>query len=628
MRRMARPRGVETLATDADGRFQSTGLWPRDRYSVTVRHEGYGRSESKQVTGEAGKVHDLGTIALVATGLTVRGRVVGTDGKPLAGVAVFNRGDGTTAMNTTSGADGSFKLAGFFDAPGFVFAKMDGYRFASVVARPGGESVTITLRKTSEPDAPLSSLDDHNAAMAKFTRLLAGDTLGRPRCHGRVREERVQGDGPIRPGDRSQVAGRGEARTKGKSDFTKLLNEAERDRTLLKIAREDVDEALALVPAGKDQWALRQLIALGHDLLAHDKPKALRVAEEAVVRARRWTRTCGPWLLAQAGDLAVKAGNAAGGKKVLTEAAELVLQLAKDERNNYYRGLVAAEMVVHDEAAAHKLIDGVADASQYNRALCMFIDRLAEVDPKRAEGLLAKLRPTNSSYPSTARLALGFRLAASDPDWAERVINSIPNATYRVMGLARLATKVKDRDRAWKLIDQAFGIIEAGSDDLRSWSNFGGEAAIAAVVAVRARQVEHPDVAGLVGRALAQRPPQRTWTSRQEREQQLVSLATVLAFADPPTARAVLAGIGTPAEFTAKAAGERRDWLFAAAVADPEGAKAVVDSVWKAAKARRDDQALSRTGLIELTSILTEPGDRMMNLARYGSIPSIPDRPE
>jgi hypothetical protein len=103
----------------------------------------------------------------------------------------------------------------------------------------------------------------------------------------------------------------------------------------------------------------------------------------------------------------------------------------------------------------------------------------------------------------------------------------------------------------------------------------------------------------------------------------------LLSFADPATARALLAAIGTPAEFAAKAAGERRDWLFAAAFADPDGAMAVVESVWKSAKARRGGgQATSNTGLIELTSILTDSGDRMQNLARYGTIPSVPDRPD
>ena len=86
-------------------------------------------------------------------------------------------------------------------------------------------------------------------------------------------------------------------------------------------------------------------------------------------------------------------------------------------------------------------------------------------------------------------------------------------------------------------------------------------------------------------------------------------------------------GIALPAEFARRAVGERRDWVFAAALADPEGAGAVVDVIWSAAKERRGSgAATSNTGLIELLTILTGIGDRLANLARYGDIPQLPDR--
>src|SRR5207237_8985618 len=116
-------RGVDAVTTDADGRFTSGALWPNDRYQVSVSLDEYGRAESKQVPGEAGQVHDLGTVRLVAIGKEVRGKVVGTDGKPLAGVTVAQRGDGPVGTSAISGPDGSFVLGGYFDRPGFVVVR-------------------------------------------------------------------------------------------------------------------------------------------------------------------------------------------------------------------------------------------------------------------------------------------------------------------------------------------------------------------------------------------------------------------------------------------------------------------------------------------------------------------------
>jgi RNA polymerase sigma factor (sigma-70 family) len=620
-------RGVELLTTDADGRYESGALWPGDHYSVTVRKDEYARGESKQTVGEAGQVHDLGTVALVPTGLSVRGRVVGLDGEPVAGVTVFNRGDGPASMTTTTGPDGTFALTGFFDATGFVLAKKDGYRFTAMPARPGGEAVTVTLRKTTEPPAPVSNFDAHQAALAKFTRALL-EMLWADREHLGGFENNVF-RAMTRFDPATAAKWRDATKASERAALSRKLADAERERALLPTARADVDEALALIPNGKDRWAVRRLVELGEALLPHDRAKALRVAEEAAVRARGLDPLDRAWLLAQAGSLAAGAGNSDGGQKLVVEAADLIGKLPADERHSYYRGHVAGALAAFDEPAALKLAEPIADPDTYNRALGHIIDRLARTDPKRAEALFGKFRPGRGFAHCEARLWVGLRLVASDPDRAVIVVEGIPEARYRVLGLARLATSVKDRARAWELIDRAMAEIEQKPTEFQSWSNSGGAAAAAGLICAWAREVGHPDLAALVGRAVALRSPVRTWTSPDERHQELVSLASMLAFADPATARAVLAGIAPPAGFARRAPGERRDWLFAAALADPAGAKAVVDAIWSAAKARRaGGEAVSNTGLIELTSILTDPDGRLAVLAQYASVPSVPDAPE
>src|SRR2546421_3981163 len=111
-------------------------------------------------------------------------------------------------------------------------------------------------------------------------------------------------------------------RTGGKVDLTRLLDKAELDRNLLPLARTDLDEALGRLPK-TDRWDVNHLITLAKQLLPEDRAKALRAAEEAAVRARALDPAERPWPLARAGDLAIRAGNAAGGKKLLAEAGEL-----------------------------------------------------------------------------------------------------------------------------------------------------------------------------------------------------------------------------------------------------------------------------------------------------------------
>jgi hypothetical protein len=620
--------GVERLTTDADGRFESGPWWPGDQYSVSVTRDGYGKGESKQVRGEAGQVHDLGTIALVPTGLGVRGRVVGTDGKPLPGVTVFNRGDGPGSMTTTTGPDGDFTLTGFFDAPGFVFAKKDGYRFAHAAVRPGGEPVTVTLRTTSESAVALPPIDAHQKALNAFTRWLL-ERLWAERAHlGGFERNVFRAMARFDPATARKWRDDEKTRTKGKVNFTKQLDEEEREKKLARLAGEDLDEALALIPHGKGRWDVDSLLDLGEQFLKSDKAKALRTAEEAAARARALSPGDRAWVLARVGDLAVRAGNTDGGKKLLAEAADLIGGLPADDRHRHTRSLVAALVAPHDEPRAHRLIDGYRDADDYSWALAGMIDRIAERDPDRAEALLPKLRPERGHSTSEARVAIAYRIAEREPDRAERLVNSAPEGTFRVLGLSRLATLVKDRARAWKLIDQAMALIEERPNDLRGWSSWGGGAGMAAVVAVRARMVGHPDAAGLVGRVLAQRPTERVETRKSERDQEAVAVASVLAFADPASARGMLAAVAPPAEYARRAPRERRDWLFAAALADPEGAKAVVEAVWAAAKSRGDrGTATSGTGLIELLSILTEPEGPLDGLAQYGQALWRTDRP-
>ena len=61
---------------------------------------------------------------------TVGGRVVDSQGKPVAGASVRQAGDGPAPTQVVTDADGRFALPGVLAEPAFVFVARDGYRFA------------------------------------------------------------------------------------------------------------------------------------------------------------------------------------------------------------------------------------------------------------------------------------------------------------------------------------------------------------------------------------------------------------------------------------------------------------------------------------------------------------------
>jgi hypothetical protein len=97
----------------------------------------------------------------------------------------------------------------------------------------------------------------------------------------------------------------------------------------------------------------------------------------------------------------------------------------------------------------------------------------------------------------------------------------------------------------------------------------------------------------------------------------VMHVASTLALTDPAAARALLERVFPAGRPIAPAGNDRREALFALALADPERAAGLVDQKVAAAKASKD--GLSGSGVVELLQILTAAGDeRVRMLGRYG----------
>ena len=614
-----------TTKTDAEGRYRFASLWPGDLYHVDVSAAGYGNAEAAHARGEPGKSHDFGDTKLARTDLAARGTVFGPDGKPAAGAEVFSV-DGSKPVATRSAADGSFTLNGVPEGGGFVFARVAGTKLAVAFASPG-DAKPLTLRLSKADGLPVPPPEvpaAHRAALDALTRH-ALTLVWDDRVASEYGSKAIADMACFDPVTAKTWRDEEKARTGGKTDYSGTLDRAERQKKFVETAKTDIDDAVAVVSALKAQAGFDEAMRVGEALVGVDKPKALRFAEEAVVKARQLEVPQRIWSMARAGDLAVRAGGVAGGEKVLGEAADLAAKLTPDVngRNGLAVGSVAAAFAAHDWPRAEALLDLLKDPGDYNRFLSTAAARVARTDLPRAKLLLDRFKAANSSAPHQARLGVACAAAAAQPDEAVALVAGVQDRWYRALGYVRLATlfAAADPARSAKMIDAAFDLLEAEPDAFRSYSNFGGRAAVAAVAAVRAKEAGYPDVPHLVARALAMRSTGADTWPPEGREDHAVSFAGVLSLIDPTAARQVLATLGSPDEVARKAATKRRDWLFALAFADPQRATALADTLVKQSKAARlGGNAASGTGLVELGSILTAP-DRLAELSRWGNLP-------
>ena len=135
-----------------------------------------------------------------------------------------------------------------------------------------------------------------------------------------------------------------------------------------KIADADVEEAIALLTRSDDYQAFRTLALLAEHYAKSDAAKAQRLAEEAVLMARKLDQPNRTTALAEAGSVAVRLGREEAGRKLIAEAAEMAAKMARNGRHAYVRIGVAAALRTYDLVRAMSLIAPLA-ASEKNDAM-------------------------------------------------------------------------------------------------------------------------------------------------------------------------------------------------------------------------------------------------------------------
>ncbi len=608
-----------TQWTDADGRFETDALWPGEEYRVEVTASGYGDAQSVRITGRPGVAHDLGRITLVRTGGVVQGKVVDAAGRPVADVRVFNAGDGPRSLSVRTDAGGTFRLGDLFVGPVYVFAQKAGYRFTGVRVPTGGPAVTIKLLKAGEalPRAPQPARGPSFAEDKRLARKLLEKLWDLP------------------PGLR-QTGLRAILESRTRLDPAQAVRQAERwpdqvgDRyrvivrttAALDPAATDVDEILALLTQVDGDSAYQTLRKLTRRYVASDRAKALRFAEEAVVRARAQEQPERTASLATMGSLVRQLGKEKVGRKLIDEAANMAANVGTDGRQQWVRGSVATALAPYDLPRALKLLEPIRDPNTREQCLGPVAIALAPHDLPRALEIVAKFSE-QSTQPDLVRLSIAYRLAASQPAKAIQVVEGMDSFAALMMkaeafGWLAVAVAPTDKKLAWSLIDRSLDIYLQHPEEFRSWSNYGGASALAARVAGQARAVGYPDLESMIYRVLAMRSPAQDDSPAHLAEAD-VATAMILALADPVTARQLLETVEPRSNLigTGFSQVHRKHWLLAWALVDPARAAELFDQELTALKGKpqADLQASGLTDLVEL--LTTPPPGRAHLLLRY-----------
>jgi protocatechuate 3,4-dioxygenase beta subunit len=598
----------DSSKTDAAGKFEIAGLWPGDKYDIRISASGFEKYGSKQITGTPGGTHDFGKIALVGAGNVVEGTVVDSSGNPIPDVRVFNSGDGPEPMETRSDNAGKFQLKGFRKGPVFVFADKEGFRFTGLKTNAGATDAVLKMLKTDEPIAQPSPLStslkeaEKQAARAILEKMWA-TTTGSQRRWARYKMAQID----------PELAGKWAAEAKVKPEDI-----LEPKIAINKAAQEDLEEAISLIAkqGGQAYYLLKDLV---NNFAQSDPEKALRCAEEAVVRARSMDQPQRAIGLAQMGALVTRLGNKEAGQKLIEEAVAMAEKFKPSDRNNYTLGTIAVAVGSSDISRAESLLAKIPEKNERDRFVANLAASLDDLD--KAESLLKEIEPW---YAQRARMRLACRIAAKRPADAIRLIENIPSQYGReeeekakAFGWLAAIIAPQDQKLAHGLIDRAFAIYLKPAD--RSFGNYGGRAAQAAVLVVEAHQAGYPDMESAIYRMLAVRPTTKDAWSPVAVQESVVVMAMYLALIDPQSAKQLLQSIEPTSDSIGSGySGVGRDeWLKAWALADPQHALELADLEKTSAKDQNEKQR-AEYALREMVELwVKEPGERLKILGRY-----------
>lgn len=546
------------------------------------------------------------------------GTVVDAQGHPIAGVVVFQSGDGPRRTRTTTDDRGRFRLDGVAGRPAFLFARRAGFRFKGQLVGAGADPVKMTMTRTEEKPAPMRTRPPtlpHSEELALARRAI-GAYADRVLKEGDL-NEKVQMLEALARVEPDRVLAEAE---KGKYPDP-FYNEMFRMRVAEGMMHDDPDAAAEIAESMQVTMARSQAyitIAMRLDPTPANRARRLALLDQGLLQARAVKDgdkrlAC----LAMIADQWLELGETAKATRLLRDAEKDARALPNAAFAGYIRGMFAEELAQIDLPAALALIKDLNDPYEYDRHHGNIAHELAARDPAAAERVLNMMRDQRQRDSMAVRVC--YRMAPADLARARRIAGGIKHTLLKPYALGMmaqaLAASEKTRPESAGLLAAAFdhlgASVDAGTD---AFNNMESAAVMAASLLPVAEAIDPTLVPEYLWRSVsfrrptagpADNPAQALWL-----DQASSALAMRIARYDPAAARALLDPIidrvAADPENVGAAIG--REAIVALGVVNPRKALAVLDRLPEGAPGTLLRQNRNRARR-ELAAVLARPAD-------------------
>ena len=336
---------------------------------------------------------------------TITGRVLDLTGAPVAGVEVFQSGDGPTPTRSTTGPDGRFEVIGVSASPAFLFARSPEHRDTGRLLTASDRSVDLIVTRRDQPSP---------------ARLVANQRTDRP-------EDRAIALEIANNAWQSYLDGDHQPQNNMRPPIFEIMATVDPDRVAAMVENQVITAepkllaTLAISRIGRDPGEARVFLdSLSPPTIAAQTGLAL-FDSWSTVQPKEWSRTILDHVAAQTeriDNLKIRAA-------VLIDLAEAWYQMGDRER-----GGEAAHTA--DSLAGPKLDPFTSDVSASKLAVV-----LAPVDLPAALHRLDQVR--NEYQRADLQSKLAALVAASDPAEARRLLGMINGDMKRRTAAASVA---------------------------------------------------------------------------------------------------------------------------------------------------------------------------------------------
>ena len=384
----------------------------------------------------------------------------------MAGATVFHTGNAAPRTETTTDADGRFRIAGLVEGQSPLFVAHPAYHFHGQLIDTASKSHELKLLVRDQRPAPLQTLPPLHTREEEVK--LARQTI-LPIIEAAPEADRwryLELYAGIDPWYAYEYV---------TAHLEKRLRTPFVYHTMPQLYAADAAEALVVLESidwGEDAKAGALLNTVG-ETPSLSREQALDLLERAVQHAKATTDPSDRvFRLSQIARWLFKLGKADEAKKIVETLTPLAMQLPP--KNNAACTVAGEAISLFDLPAGLKLVESTRDEDRDDYcmvSLNRIALRLADKEPAEAERIAAEalaaslastktyLQKEENRDPTEADMAwaitfseirlvpLCYRLAAADPDRAERLAKAMRNPYFRAYAMGTVAKALADRDK-------------------------------------------------------------------------------------------------------------------------------------------------------------------------------------